>query len=51
MKDFAAVPGAVLTGNIQPRQGSTPYVRFGNVPVVILMLVLIAAGLRLRGRQ
>lgn len=28
-----------LARNIQPKQGSTPYVRFGNVPVVSLMLV------------
>ena len=35
---------AVLTGNVQPRQGSTPYVRFGNVPVVGLMLALLISG-------
>jgi apolipoprotein N-acyltransferase len=45
-------PG-VLTGSVQPRTGLTPYVRFGNVPV----LLFIAAGLllavvgRRRGRQ
>ncbi|HFC53995.1 MAG TPA: hypothetical protein ENJ43_06140, partial [Gammaproteobacteria bacterium] len=28
---------AVLTGQVQPRQGATPYVRWGNLPVVLLM--------------
>lgn len=37
---------AVLTGNVQPRKGSTLYVRFGNYPVVGLMLVLLIIGWR-----
>ncbi|WP_243830752.1 apolipoprotein N-acyltransferase [Thiohalophilus thiocyanatoxydans] len=43
----------VVRGEIQPRRGSTPYVRFGNLPV--LMLLLVAGGLILflilRSRQ
>jgi len=37
---------AVVTGVVQPRQGATPYVRYGNVPVVLLCAgLLLAAGL------
>lgn len=32
----------VLTGKVQPRTGATPYVRFGNAPVVIAMLLILA---------
>lgn len=32
----------VLQGEVQPRQGATPYVRFGNWPIIILLL--LAAG-------
>ncbi|MGD8782793.1 MAG: apolipoprotein N-acyltransferase [Thioalkalispiraceae bacterium] len=32
---------AVLTGKIQPRHGATPYVRFGNYPVVSFILILL----------
>ena len=32
---------AVLTGTVQPRQGSTPYVRWGNLLVVMLMLATL----------
>jgi len=43
----------VVRGEIQPRRGSTPYVRFGNLPV--LMLLFIVGGLILflvlRSRQ
>ena len=31
----------VLTGTIQPRKGKTPYVRWGNIPVLVLTLFLI----------
>jgi apolipoprotein N-acyltransferase len=37
-------PG-VLTGVVQPRVGLTPYVRFGNVPVLALVALGLAAGL------
>ena len=37
---------AVVTGEITPRQGATPYVRLGNTPVIILsVLWLLAASL------
>lgn len=32
-----------LTASVQPMQGSTPYVRFGNVPVILLLAVIVAA--------
>jgi apolipoprotein N-acyltransferase len=42
-------PG-VLTGVVQPRVGLTPYVRFGNAPVLALVALGLAAGLwRARG--
>jgi apolipoprotein N-acyltransferase len=31
----------VITGRLQPRQGATPYVRFGNYPVLFLLLITI----------
>lgn len=34
----------VLSGVIQPYAGSTPYIRWGNWPVLLLCLVLIGAG-------
>jgi apolipoprotein N-acyltransferase len=38
-----------MSGNVQPRTGATPYVRFGNWPVVSLsLLVLIGSWLRSR---
>ncbi len=36
----------VITALVQPRTGATPYVRFGNTPVlIILTLMLLATGL------
>ena len=32
---------AVLTGTVQPRQGATPYVRWGNTPLVASMLGML----------
>jgi len=40
----------VLKGEVQPRTGATPYVRLGNYPVVILMLVILG-GLWWQGRR
>lgn len=40
----------VLRAQVQPREGATPYVRFGNTPVVLLSLLLIGAAL-LTGRK
>ncbi len=33
---------AALEGEVQPRQGATPYVRWGNTPVILLMAGLVA---------
>lgn len=32
----------VVTSEIRPRQGSTPYIRFGNVPVLLLLIASAA---------
>lgn len=41
---------AVLTGIVQPRTGLTPYLRFGNWPVLaILFLSIVLAGTVRRG--
>lgn len=40
----------MLSDTVQPMQGATPYVRWGNWPVVIL-LVLLSAGVRWRGAK
>ena len=34
-----------LTTFVQPMQGATPYVRFGNYPVIILSLIGVAVGI------
>ncbi len=43
----------VLTGTIQPRSGETPYVRWRNTPILVLMLALLIVGLLVRriGRE
>ena len=33
----------IMTGEVQPRTGATPYVRFGNTPVIVLCVALLAA--------
>lgn len=38
---------AELTGEILPMQGATPYVRFGDAPLVAIMLVLLGLAIRL----
>lgn len=40
-----------LTGRAQGFQGETPYVRFGNLPVVVWMSLLLVAGLVRRQRH
>jgi len=35
---------AVVSGTVIPRQGATPYVRFGNLPVLLLALTSLLAG-------
>jgi apolipoprotein N-acyltransferase len=40
---------AVVTGEVEPRQGATPYVRWGNIPVVVLCAgLLLLAGFQHR---
>lgn len=41
----------VLTGNVQPYAGLTPYVRFGNVPPLVLALLALGAALLIGRRQ
>ncbi|MBW3568269.1 MAG: apolipoprotein N-acyltransferase, partial [Proteobacteria bacterium] len=40
----------VLRGDVQPLEGTTPYVRFGNWLVVLLAVVLLVPGLVMRFR-
>jgi len=40
----------VIRGEIQPLRGLTPYARFGDFPVLILMVPLLAFGLFLPRR-
>lgn len=42
----------VLRGSIQPMQGKTLYVRFGNLPILLLIgMLILVGGLILRRRQ
>ena len=41
----------VLKGQIQPMQGMTPFVRFGNTPVMVLALLILAAVIAWRRRR
>ena len=36
----------VISGQVQPRTGATPYVRFGNTPVVMLLLLMLFGAMR-----
>ena len=50
---MAALPQfrpAVLTGRVTPREGDTPYVRLGNLPVLALMFLALAVGVVVRCR-
>jgi len=40
-----------LTATVQPMQGTTPYVRYGNYPVILLMAVLVAIAAGTRSRH
>jgi len=42
---------AVVTGRVEPRQGATPYVRFGNTPVVVLCTALLLTAGFLRSHR
>jgi apolipoprotein N-acyltransferase len=44
-KTFPRFKPGVLTGDVQPRVGLTPYAKVGNWPVVIVSFLLLAAGL------
>lgn len=50
-KRAPAFEPAVLRGEVQPMSGSTPYVEWGNGPVLWLMAGLILSGLLLRNRD
>jgi len=41
--ELAPFTRATLTGEAQGRTGLTPYLRWGNVPVLIIMAALLAA--------
>jgi apolipoprotein N-acyltransferase len=41
---------AIVQATVQPMQGATPYIRFGNYPLLIFILVLLGLGF-LRGRR
>ncbi|HET9692846.1 MAG TPA: apolipoprotein N-acyltransferase [Steroidobacteraceae bacterium] len=43
-------PG-VLTGEVQPRAGLTPYVRFGNAPVLVVVGVALVAAMAMQRRR
>ncbi len=34
----------VITGSVQPMQGATPYVRMGNWPALLLLVLMLGAG-------
>ena len=50
---MAALPQfrpAVLTGRVTPREGETPYLRYGNLPVLVLAFLALGAGVLARRR-
>ena len=36
---------AVVTGSVQPRTGTTPFVRYGDLPAMIVAALMLLAGL------
>jgi apolipoprotein N-acyltransferase len=44
-KTFPRFKPGVLTGDVQPRVGLTPYAQVGNWPAIIVSFLLLAAGL------
>ncbi|APD13658.1 apolipoprotein N-acyltransferase [Pandoraea pulmonicola] len=46
-----AMTTGALTGSVQPYTGLTPYVRFGNVPALVLALVALGLGLAMTWRR
>ncbi len=46
-----ALSKGVLDVEVQGMQGLTPYVRWGNLPVLAWLTLMLAAGLALRGRS
>lgn len=43
-KTFPRFKPGVLTGEVQPRVGLTPYAKVGNWPIIIVSFLLLAAG-------
>ncbi len=41
----------VVRGNVQPHHGLTPYARFGDTPIILLTLMLLAVGFCVSRRQ
>ena len=41
----------VLTGEVQPRAGATPYVRWGNYFILIMVMIILASGLFLSAKN
>lgn len=41
----------VVTGNVQPRAGATPYVRWGNYPVIVILILVFVALLLINRSQ
>ena len=40
----------MLTGRVTPREGETPYLRYGNLPVLVLAFLALGAGVVARRR-
>jgi len=44
VRQGAQFKAVVVSANVQPRQGATPWVRFGNWPVLAVCILLLLAG-------